>query len=61
MAPRFGRKYLLPLMPEFMARYPALTLDIHVENRRVDLIAGGFDAAIGGGFELTPGVVARTN
>jgi DNA-binding transcriptional LysR family regulator len=60
MAPRFGRKYLLPLMPAFMARYPALTLDIHVENRRVDLIAGGFDAAIGGGFELAPGLVART-
>jgi DNA-binding transcriptional LysR family regulator len=59
MAPRFGRKYVLPLMPAFMARYPALTLDVHVENRRVDLIAGGYDAAIGGGFELSPGVVAR--
>jgi DNA-binding transcriptional LysR family regulator len=59
VSPRFGRKFVLPLMPEFMARYPALALDIHVENRRVDLVAGGFDAAIGGGFELTPGVVAR--
>jgi DNA-binding transcriptional LysR family regulator len=59
VAPRFGRKYVLPLMPAFLARYPALTLDVHVENRRVDLIAGGYDAAIGGGFELAPGVVAR--
>lgn len=59
VAPRFGRKYVLPLMPAFLARYPALTLDLHVENRRVDLIAGGYDAAIGGGFELSPGVVAR--
>jgi DNA-binding transcriptional LysR family regulator len=59
VAPRFGRKFVLPLMPEFMARYPALALDVNVENRRVDLVAGGFDAAIGGGFELTPGVVAR--
>ena len=46
-------------MPAFMARYPALTLDVNVENRRVDLVAGGFDAAIGGGFDLAPGVVAR--
>lgn len=59
VAPRFGRKFVLPLMPEFMARYPALALDVCVDNRRVDLVAGGFDAAIGGGFELTPGVVAR--
>ena len=59
MAPGFGRRHVLPLMPAFMARYPALTLDVNVENRRVDLVAGGFDAAIGGGFELAPGVVAR--
>jgi len=59
VAPRFGRKFVLPLMTQFMARYPALALDVNVENRRVDLVGGGFDAAIGGGFELTPGVVAR--
>lgn len=59
MAPGFGRRHLLPLMPAFMARYPALTLDLNVDNRRVDLVAGGFDAAIGGGFALAPGLVAR--
>ena len=59
MAPGFGRKCVLPLMPEFMARYPAVTLELHMDNRRVDLVAGGFDVAIGGGFELAPGVVAR--
>lgn len=32
----------------------------HFENRTVDLIAEGYDAAIGGGFELSPGVVSRT-
>lgn len=30
------------------------------ENRQVDLIAEGYDAAIGGGFELTPGIIAKT-
>ena len=34
--------------------------DWHFDNRQVDLIGEGFDAAIGGGFELPPpGVVAR--
>ncbi|TFW20622.1 LysR family transcriptional regulator [Duganella callida] len=58
-APGFARDFLLPLMPAFLDRYPAVRPDWHLDNRQVDLIAGGYDAAIGGGFELTPGVVAR--
>lgn len=55
----FGRLYILPLLGDFLRRYPAITPDWHFDNRQVDLIAQGFDAAIGGGFELPPGVVAR--
>lgn len=55
----FGRLYLLPLLGEFLDRYPGITADWHFDNRQVDLIGQGFDAAIGGGFELPPGVVAR--
>ena len=55
----FGRLYVLPLLSEFLSRYPAITPDWHFDNRQVDLIGQGFDAAIGGGFELPPGVVAR--
>ncbi|ANI33422.1 LysR family transcriptional regulator [Pseudomonas sp. JY-Q] len=55
----FGRLYVLPLLGEFLRRYPAITPDWHFDNRQVDLIGQGFDAAIGGGFELPPGVVAR--
>lgn len=55
----FGRLYILPLLGEFLQRYPAITPDWHFDNRQVDLIAQGFDAAIGGGFDLPPGVVAR--
>ncbi|AYN96674.1 LysR family transcriptional regulator [Pseudomonas sp. LTJR-52] len=58
-APTFGRDFLLPLMPEFIARFPAVTPEWHFDNRQVELIADGFDAAIGGGIELSPGVVAR--
>jgi DNA-binding transcriptional LysR family regulator len=55
----FGQDYVLPLLPDFLARYPAVVPDWHLENRQVDLIGEGFDAAIGGSIELTPGVVAR--
>lgn len=51
--------YVLPLMPAFMARYPAVTPDWYFDNRPLELIGGGFDVAIGGGFDLPAGVVAR--
>lgn len=59
MGVAFGREYLVPLLGEFLERYPAIVPDWHFDNRSVDLIAGGFDAAIGGGIELTEGVVSR--
>jgi DNA-binding transcriptional LysR family regulator len=55
----FGRDFLLPMMPAFVQRYPAVLPDWHFDNRQVDLIREGFDAAVGGGFDLPPGVVAR--
>ncbi|QIB34546.1 LysR family transcriptional regulator [Ancylobacter pratisalsi] len=60
LPPTFGINYLMPLLPGFMARYPRIKPEWHFENRPVDLIAEGYDAAIGGGFELSPGIVART-
>ena len=59
VAPGFGRQYVLPLMPEFLARYPAIKLDWSFENRHVDLVAEGFDAAIGSGMTADANVVAR--
>lgn len=55
----FAIDYMMPLLGEFLARYPAIEPDWHFDNRQVDLIGQGFDAAIGGGFELPPGVIAR--
>ncbi len=38
---------LMPkLLPEFLARYPEVRVQMHVSNRRVDLINEGFDIAI---------------
>ncbi|MDM0105117.1 LysR substrate-binding domain-containing protein [Variovorax sp. J22R24] len=59
MAPGFGIDYILPMLPAFLARHPLVQPDWHLDNRKVDLIADGFDAAVGGGIELSAGVVAR--
>ncbi|GAA4866260.1 LysR family transcriptional regulator [Luteimonas vadosa] len=34
------------LLPDFLARYPQVRVQLHVSNRRVDLINEGFDVAI---------------
>ncbi|WP_428413024.1 LysR family transcriptional regulator [Pararhizobium sp.] len=60
MGPTFGIGYILPMLPEFRQRYPLIRPEWMFENRQVDLIAEGYDAAIGGGFELAQGIVART-
>ncbi|RFU45229.1 LysR family transcriptional regulator [Paraburkholderia sp. DHOC27] len=59
MSPTFGIMHILPLLPSFLARYPLIRPEWHFENRPVDLIAENYDAAIGGGFELAPGLVSR--
>jgi DNA-binding transcriptional LysR family regulator len=56
----FGADYILPLLPAFLTRYPNIRPDWRFESRQVDLIAEGYDAAIGGGIELAPGLVTRT-
>ncbi|BAL73842.1 LysR family transcriptional regulator [Bradyrhizobium cosmicum] len=60
LPPSFGAAHILPLLPAFLARYPQVRPEWHFENRQVDLIGEGYDAAIGGGFELSPGLVSRT-
>lgn len=59
IAAGFARQYVLPLMPAFLQRYPSIRLDWSFENRRVDLVKEGFDAAIGAGLEADANVVAR--
>lgn len=59
LSPTFGITHILPLLPEFRRRYPLIRPEWHFENRPVDLVAEGYDVAIGGGFDLAPGIVAR--
>jgi DNA-binding transcriptional LysR family regulator len=41
----FGVAHVLPSLPDFLERYPDVDVDWSFENRRVDLIGEGFDAA----------------
>lgn len=42
----FGLLHLAPLWPKFMARHPAVTLDVTLADRVVDLVEEGFDMAV---------------
>lgn len=42
----FGISQLGPVMPEFMARYPELTVDLVLNDRRINLIEEGFDVSL---------------
>jgi len=59
LAHTVGREYIVPLLGEFVRLYPDVVPDLHFDNRQVDLMAEGFDVAIGGGIELTNALIAR--
>ncbi len=42
----FGIAHLAPALPDFMARYPDITLDIVFSDEMTDLVGGGFDLAL---------------
>ncbi len=42
----FGILHVTPALPDFMARYPDLEIDLILNDRQVDLIDEGFDVAV---------------
>jgi DNA-binding transcriptional LysR family regulator len=42
----FGRQYISPLLPQFMARHPRLRLHIDLSDQMRDLVGDGLDLAI---------------
>ena len=58
-APVVGYHFLLPLIPEFTARYPEVELDITFNDRTPDLIGKGIDVAIRSGELPDSRLVAR--
>jgi LysR family transcriptional regulator for bpeEF and oprC len=55
----FGRYLLLPALPEFTRRYPAIDLDIRLNDRVVDLVAERVDVALRVAALQQAGLVAR--
>lgn len=41
-----SREVLAPMLPDFLAAYPDIRVDVLTDSKRVDLIGGGFDAGI---------------
>ncbi len=42
----FGIAHLSPLLPELLAAYPEVSIDLHLGDELVDLVGGGFDLAL---------------
>jgi DNA-binding transcriptional LysR family regulator len=42
----FGQLHVAPLLPEFLASFSEVSIDLHLSDAMVDLIGDGFDAAI---------------
>lgn len=55
----FGRQYISPLLPEFLARYPRVRLSVNLNDQMLDLIGSGFDLGIRVGALDDSGLVAR--
>ena len=42
----FGMTYVAPALPEFLARHPDVSIDLHLSDEVIDLVGGGFDCAL---------------
>ena len=42
----FGLEHVAPLLPDFFAAYPDVSVDMELSDHAVDLIGGGFDLAL---------------
>ncbi len=54
----FGRHILLPALPDFLARYPGIELELRFNERAADLAREGVDLAVRAGTVTDPNLVA---
>ena len=42
----FGLEHVAPALPHFLAAYPAISIDLHLDDQVIDLVGGSFDLAL---------------
>lgn len=55
----FGRLHVAPMISKFLRHCPKLQINLVMDDRRVDLVAGGFDLAIRAGHLPASTLIAR--
>lgn len=55
----FGKHFLLPLLPQFLTRYPEISVDVALSDMVVDLLEARADVAIRAGPMKSSSLVAR--
>ncbi len=54
-----ARNHVIPRLPEFLDRHPGLTIELSCTDRRVDVVAEGFDCVLRAGALVDSTLVAR--
>ncbi|MBF6057739.1 LysR family transcriptional regulator [Thiomicrorhabdus heinhorstiae] len=55
----FGQSHLLPVITEYMRRYPEIRLNVDFSSRLVDMVGEGFDVAVRMGESKDSNLISR--
>jgi DNA-binding transcriptional LysR family regulator len=55
----FGRRYVLPELLSFRAKYPEVQVELSFDDRKVDLVREGFDVVVRGGVISDSSLITR--
>ncbi len=59
MPVHMARNLIIPRLPQFLAQHPGLDVELSCTDRRVDVVAEGFDCVIRVGHMADSGLIAR--
>jgi DNA-binding transcriptional LysR family regulator len=55
----FGRRYVIPTLAGFRAKYPQVQVDMQLDDRKVDIVRDSFDVIIRGGLISDSSLISR--